>query len=560
MSSGVNLPHNQSMGHLPVKWIIFFILGISLIAGIAMFGARFKELRYLAATSYHPYLAQAGLSDNFYVWFFLLLESLLALAFTVTGVIVALHRPATGMTIFAAIALILFGVGIPSPLHALVVPQGSLELPLRMVRAIGIALFVIFFYIFPDGRFALRWTQILSLVLVGWSLLWPFFPLLDPYQLPRPFPFVVLFSWLFTGVAAQLYRYFHLTEPAQKQQTKWVVLGITAGVLGDFITHMPWYLSSSLQEGPDLLILLLHHPFFIASQLLVPLSIGFSILRFGLWEIDFIISQTLVYGMLTTFLAAAWATTAKTLELLFTDALGASAAPLAAGFAVLFVGLSFGTTRKYLEAFINHHFYPEKVNLSRDFVEFLPEARTTIGSSELLEILTDRTLEVFNITYGAVFLCCNVDEQPQFVSMNNVKPEMVESFVWDDPLMNQIHQGSVIKRPEDSVFPLLVPLIMQRTKRPEVMGVLALGPLQNGRQYSLDELWTFKRLASQTGTAIYIAQLNTANDQHLQQKITVLEQRLNLLESQPHYLQQKIIVLEQRLNLLESQPQSHDPH
>lgn len=533
MNKDVTILYNHLMVRPHTKWIVFFIFGISLIAGVAMFRARFEELHYLAASSYHLFLLQAGLSDNFYVWYFLLLESLLALAFTVTGVIIALHRPATGMTIFAAIALILFGVGIPSPLHALVVPQGSLDLPLRLLRAISIALFIIFFYIFPDGRFVLRWTRILAIVLVGWSLLWPFFPLLDPYRLPHPFPFIVLVSWLFTGVAAQLYRYYHLAEPAQRQQTKWVVFGITAGVLGDFITHMPWYLSSSLQEGPDLMPLLLHHPFFIASQLLVPLSIGFSILRFGLWEIDFIINQTLVYGLLTTFLAAAWATTAKTLEVLLTDALGDSAAPLAAGFAVLVVGLSFGTTRKYLEAFINHHFYPEKVNLSRDFVEFLPEARTTISSSELLKILTSRTLEAFNITYGAVFLCCNVDGHPQFVSMSNVKPEMVQSFAWNDQLMNQIHQGLVMQQPEDSVFPLLVPLIRQRTKQPELMGVLALGPLQNGRHYSLDELWAFKRLASQAGTAIYIAQLNTANYEDLQQKITVLEQRINILESQP---------------------------
>ncbi len=282
-------------------------------------------------------------------------------------------------------------------------------------------------------------------------------------------------------------------------------------------------------------MLLLHHPFFIASQLLIPLSIGFSILRFGLWEIDFIISQTLIYGILTTFLAAAWATTAKTLELLFTGVFGSSAAPLAAGFAVLLVGLSFGATRKYLEAFINHHFYPNKVDLSRDFVEFLPEARTTISSSDLLEILISRTLETFDITYGAVFLCCNVDGQPQFVSMKNIKPEMLRSFVWDDRLMHQIHQGLVIKQPENSVFPLLVPLRLQLTKQSEVVGILALGPLPNGRQYSLDELWAFKRLASQSGTAIYIAQLNTANYQNLLQRITVLDRRLNLLESHPWF-------------------------
>jgi hypothetical protein len=179
------------------------------------------------------------------------MESLLALAFAVTGGIIALRGPATWMTILAAITLMLFGVSVPPPLHALVVQQGALELPLRLLRAIGLALFIIFFYVFPDGRIALRWTQISTLALVGWSLLWPFVPLLDPYRLPHPFPFVVLAGWLTTAVVAQLYRQLHLSEPAQPQQTKWVVFGLTAAVLGDFITHIAWYLFPSLQPGPD---------------------------------------------------------------------------------------------------------------------------------------------------------------------------------------------------------------------------------------------------------------------------------------------------------------------
>jgi hypothetical protein len=144
-------PRNYLMIRLPVKWIAFFILGISLIAGVATIVTRFEQLQYLAANYYHPYLIQAGLSDSFCIWYFLLTESLLALAFAVTGGIIALYGPATWMTIFAAIALMLFGVSVPPPLHALVVQQGALELPLRLLRALGLALFVIFFYIFPDG-------------------------------------------------------------------------------------------------------------------------------------------------------------------------------------------------------------------------------------------------------------------------------------------------------------------------------------------------------------------------------------------------------------------------
>ena len=532
MNSNATDPRSYLMVRLPMKWIAFFILGLSLVAGVTTIVIRHEQLQYLAATYYHPYLVKAGLSDGFYIWYFLLTESLLALAFAVAGGIIALRGPATWMTVFAAIALMLFGVTVPPPLHALVVQQGSLDLPLRLLRATGLALFIIFFYIFPDGRFVLRWTRILTIGLVGWSLLWLFIPLLDPYRLPHPFPFVVLSGWLITAVVAQLYRQSHLTEPAQKQQTKWVVFGLTAAVLGDFLCHIAWYLFPSLQPGPDWLILFLHQPFFIVSQLLVPLAVGVSVLRFGLWEIDFIISQTLVYGLLTTFLAAGWATIAKLLEGLFNTAFGSSAAPLATGGAILVVGLAFGATRKYLEAFVNSRFYPNKMNLSQDFVEILPESRSTISSSELSEILLNRILEMFDITHGAIFLCDD-DRQSQFVSVGNIDLEIVDSFACNTPLVNQARQGSVVKRPDDRVFPLLVPLVLRQAKQSKFIGVLALGPLNKGRQYSLDELWTFKQFANKAGTAIYIAQINTDHYQKLQQKIMVLEQQVNSLKSQP---------------------------
>jgi hypothetical protein len=270
MNRQENQARSYLMIRLPVKWIALFILGISLIAGVATIATRYEQLKYSAATYYHPYLSAAGLSDRFYIWYFLSMESLLALAFAIVGGLIVLRGPATWMTIFAAIALMLFGVSVPPPLHALVVQQGELELPLRLLRAIGLALFIIFFYVFPDGRFTLRWTQISAIVLVAWSLLWPFFPWFDPYRLPEPFPFVILLGWLTTAVAAQLYRQFHLIEPAQQQQTKWVVFGLAAAVLGDFITHIAWHLLP-LQPGPDWFILLFHHPFFILSQFLIPL-------------------------------------------------------------------------------------------------------------------------------------------------------------------------------------------------------------------------------------------------------------------------------------------------
>jgi GAF domain-containing protein len=215
---------------------------------------------------------------------------------------------------------------------------------------------------------------------------------------------------------------------------------------------------------------------------------------------------------------------------LFAEVLGPRALPLATGFAVLVVGLTFGATRKYLETFVNNYFYPNKVNLSQDFVEILPEARAIISSEELLEILVGRILELFNITHGAILLC-NDDGQSQFVSVGDIEPKTVELFACDTPLLNQARQGSVVRRPDDRIFPLLVPLMLRQTKAQKIIGVLALGPMQKGRQYSLSELWTFKRFASQAGTAIYIAQINTESYQKLEQKITMLAQQIDRLKA-----------------------------
>jgi hypothetical protein len=95
MSSHETQPRNHLTIHLPVKWVAFFVLGISLIVDAASIATRYEQLQYSAATYYHPYLVEAGLSDLFYIWYFLLMDSLLALVFAITGGIIALRGVAT---------------------------------------------------------------------------------------------------------------------------------------------------------------------------------------------------------------------------------------------------------------------------------------------------------------------------------------------------------------------------------------------------------------------------------------------------------------------------------
>ena len=99
-------------------------------------------------------------------------------------------------------------------------------------------------------------------------------------------------------IFSQIYRYRRVSTPVQRQQTKWIVLGVTAAlvvVIGILVIQafVPYSVAPNL--GGDILFLTI----WPIALLLIPLSIGFSILRYRLYDIDLLINRTLVYGTLT---------------------------------------------------------------------------------------------------------------------------------------------------------------------------------------------------------------------------------------------------------------------
>ncbi|HZD58574.1 MAG TPA: hypothetical protein VE136_17710 [Anaerolineales bacterium] len=104
---------------------------------------------------------------------------------------------------------------------------------------------VVFYYIFPNGRFFPRITRLLAAIWVAYTLSWIYFPELVPpsnhiITTPRQMILgLVFFIWLGSGASAQLYRYRRFKNPVERLETKWIVFGTSAAAAGTVITFSP---------------------------------------------------------------------------------------------------------------------------------------------------------------------------------------------------------------------------------------------------------------------------------------------------------------------------------
>jgi hypothetical protein len=86
---------------------------------------------------------------------------------------------------------------------------------------------------------------------------------------------------------------------------------------------------------------------------LIPLSIGVAILRYRLWDIDFIINRTLLYGSLSAVLAAMFASTDTLLQSLFFFLTGVEQSRVTTFASVVVIAVAFQPLRLRIEKVVN---------------------------------------------------------------------------------------------------------------------------------------------------------------------------------------------------------------
>jgi signal transduction histidine kinase len=261
-------------------------------------------------------------------------------------------------------------------------------------------------FLFPDGHLpSPRWRWVGYFALAAFagvtaiSLLDPdvydppfrgrvsapeFLPAWVRADLMLPFLFAMLVSLV--AAAAAIVTRFRRSTGIERLQLKWLAYAVSLIPAALLVGLLEAALTGNVDVAGGLSLAI--------ALTAIPIAIGIAVLRYRLYEIDRIINRTLVYGVLTLLLAAAYA--AGTLVL--GTALGSGSAWATAG-ATLMVAVAFRPLRERVQDVVDRRFSRARYERLRRIDAFLEALRAGRAAPEgveevLREVLSDPDLEV----------------------------------------------------------------------------------------------------------------------------------------------------------------------
>ena len=179
---------------------------------------------------------------------------------------------------------------------------------------------------------------------------------------------VILVGGAALGAASLIVRY-RRGDAVERQQLKLLALAgplavvcvVIAGVTGD---------------GPVSAV------FWDVGMTAIPVAVAVGILRYRLFDVDLLISRTLVYGLLTVVLGAAYAGLVLAGQAVFSSFAGGSNLAIAAS--TLVVAALFLPLRSRVQRFVDRRFYRRRYDAERELEAFAGRLREEIELQTLL--------------------------------------------------------------------------------------------------------------------------------------------------------------------------------
>ncbi len=441
---------------------------------------------------------QIGMSLDSFAALTVALDIIVAAVFTICAIVIFVRKPNDLFTIFVTIMLVTFGgATFTGSLLGIQTAYPQINWLIQAIALIGNCAILAFFFTFPNGRFTPRWTVA---ILVGWFL----------YQLPRYYfpnsPLnllkhnVALYNLIFplgifSGIATQIYRYRRVSNAVERQQTKWVIYGLTISLSGYIILRT---LGTTISDplGKDLLISLALNITAISLILIIPISITIAVIRFRLWDINPIINRTLVYGALSAGTIAFYIFAVGFVSNYFQHS--------RANFIVSFlatgvIAFLFEPLRERLQRGVNRLMYGERDAPATILARLSSRLESGVAPDSVLQTIVETLAQTLRLPYAAISLS---DEEPRFISTRNPPPSRL----------------------------LHLPLTYQT----EAVGELVLAPRAEDESFSPNDMNLVNIIAGQAGIAVHNLHLTNDLQRSREKLVTAQEEERRRLRRDLH--------------------------
>jgi hypothetical protein len=275
------------------------------------------------------------------------------LIFWVMAFFLLAQRPDELMVLMGSLAFMCIGIryGVLEQIRWIPQYQDTLQLLA--------AVFTLFIYLtwllFPSGQLIPRWAS-LGLIVATVALYSNRF--LNIVPMFNRDTFLVLDALLLAfNASIHLYRFRYVYTPLQKQQVKWLFLGSIVSFVGYYLLIVIPYL---LRFEANLFL----REMLRFGVLSIPIATLFAMLRYRLYDADYFLNRSLVYGATTGLLLVLFLLLTLLLRPVL-EVLGVS--PWLADSILLVVavglGLVFGRVRKNLQSQIDRRFFRLRLDL-----------------------------------------------------------------------------------------------------------------------------------------------------------------------------------------------------
>jgi hypothetical protein len=216
--------------------------------------------------------------------------------------------------------------------------------------------------------------------------------MLEGLMAPLEAAFIGLFMISVLLCAASLVARYRRARGPERQQLKWFYYAFLL-VIGIFVVGSS--MGGQLAAGDPTAVI--ESPLYVAlwsvvfplMAMTIPVAIGIAVLRYRLYDIDLIINRTLVYGALTTILAAAYVGAIAVLQVVLQPFTQGSQLAVAAS--TLVVAALFQPLRARIQRLVDRRFYRSRYDAERTVARFSGRLRDELDlaalSAELIGVV-----------------------------------------------------------------------------------------------------------------------------------------------------------------------------